>query len=141
MYCGNNLANRDLVMGIKQLGTRYECLKKGIGVGMHLPADPTYLNAYVPHDQTKIYCGNNAVCPATHDVLGTPSLCLRKGVGIGKAIKARQPKKKRIITYIIISIVIILLIILILWYFYKKKQENFEETDEEKKRKAQKRQN
>lgn len=56
MYCGNNRNSKQVKNGNK-IGSRYECLKKGIGVGMNLPLDLDYLDEYIPIDSRKIYCG------------------------------------------------------------------------------------
>ena len=42
MYCGNNRLNSSLLNGTVRLGTRYDCLKKGIMTGLNLPYDPEY---------------------------------------------------------------------------------------------------
>jgi len=94
MYCGNNRNSPDVVVGIKRIGTRYECLKRGIGIGMNLPFDPTYAQPYDPIDRTRIYCGNANRHPDGYDRMGSPSLCQRKGVGIGKSITAKKPRRR-----------------------------------------------
>lgn len=94
IYCGNNRNDPDVVVGIKRIGTRYACMKRGIGIGMNLPFDPTYAQAYDPIDPTRIYCGNNDQHPDDYDRLGSPSSCLRKGVGVGKVIKAKKHRKR-----------------------------------------------
>lgn len=86
MYCGNNQRHPDLISGEKRLGTRYECFKKGVGVGLNLPVDTSYIARYVPIDRTKIYCGNRRRRPDGYDKLGNLGECLRKGVGVGKKI-------------------------------------------------------
>lgn len=90
IYCGNNRLHPDVVSGRKNIGTRYGCLRKGIGAGLSLPADPSYLGPYQPIDNTRIYCGNQRRTPENYNRLGSISECLRKGVGIGKILKARQ---------------------------------------------------
>ena len=88
MYCGNNA----LKAGVR-FGTRYECLKKGIGVGIHAPVDPEYNGPYEPIDKTRIYCGTKKRLPGNYDRMGSPTDCLRKGVGIGKRISAKRSRK------------------------------------------------
>lgn len=90
IYCGNNGINRDLVNGNKVIGTRYTCMKKGVGIGLNMPVDPDYLSGYVPIDSTRVYCGNARRKPQGYDRMGNNPECLRKGVGQGKLIKARR---------------------------------------------------
>lgn len=94
MYCGNNLANKQLVNGQVQIGTRYSCMRKGIGQGLNMAFDNSYLGDYVPIDDTRIYCGNNDILPNGYDKFGNLTECLRKGVGIGISQKAKTIVKK-----------------------------------------------
>ena len=94
LYCGNNRLDPDVVSGRKIIGTRYQCMKKGIGVGMNLPFDPLYAIPYSPIDRSKIYCGNERRLPRGYTRMGSPASCLRKGVGIGKKIRADKEAKK-----------------------------------------------
>jgi hypothetical protein len=84
IYCGNNALHPDIVDGIKIIGTRYQCLRKGIGRGFNLPLDPDYGGDYEPIDDRRMYCGNSNRLPNGYDIMGSPSKCLQKGVGIGK---------------------------------------------------------
>ena len=93
MYCGNN-KNSKAVKDGKKIGTRYECLKKGIGVGLHLPLDLEYLNEYIPIDSRKIYCGKSPRLPEGYDLLGNSHMCYTKGIGVGRTMKAKKSKKK-----------------------------------------------
>jgi hypothetical protein len=98
MYCGNNRRHPKVRSGEQVIGTRYRCLKKGIGVGMSLPYDPDYTNRYVPIDSRKIYCGEARALPAGYDLMGSNSMCYTKGVGVGKTLKAKKQragKKKK----------------------------------------------
>lgn len=100
MYCGNNRRNPKVRSGQQVIGTKYGCLKKGIGVGLGLPYDPEYSNRYVPVDGRKIYCGEAEELPEGYDLMGSNSMCYFKGVGVGKALKAKEvrsgkTKKKR----------------------------------------------
>jgi hypothetical protein len=83
MYCGNNayeLENR-------RLGSRYECFRRGVGVGLNLPVD----NApYESIDRYRVYCGNGRELPQGYNAIGRRSECLRKGVGVGKKIRAER---------------------------------------------------
>lgn len=95
MYCGNNLSHPSLLNNEKKLGSRYGCMKKGIGVGLHLPIDPDYKVPYTPYERVKIYCGDQKELPPGYTRFGSPSSCLRKGVGIGKNIRARGGSRGR----------------------------------------------
>lgn len=87
-YCGNNLYDLRTNSNAR-LGTRYECFKKGIGVGQTLP-----YKRYKSIDKTdKIYCGNKKKLPNGYDYLGTRNECLRKGVGVGRSLKKKKSKK------------------------------------------------
>jgi len=90
MYCGNNRRNPKVRSGEQVIGTRYGCLKKGIGVGLGLPYDPDYSNRFVPVDDRKIYCGTANELPDGYDLMGSNSMCYSKGVGVGRAQKAKK---------------------------------------------------
>ena len=93
IYCGNNLY--ELNKNNFKLGTRYECLKKGIGKGLSLPVDPKYKGKYKPIIPNNIYCGDKLRSPDKNKRLGTPSGCLQKGIGIGKKLKAKKEREKK----------------------------------------------
>lgn len=80
IYCGNNLYE----VGNRRIGTPYECLKKGVGQGLH-----SDLTGFNPNYQAIVadntYCGTGA--PPAGKQMGTPTSCLRKGVGIGKKLQ------------------------------------------------------
>lgn len=80
IYCGNNLYE----VGNRRIGTPYECLKKGVGQGLH-----SDLTGFNPNYQAIVadntYCGTGA--PPVGKQMGTPTSCLRKGVGIGKKLQ------------------------------------------------------
>lgn len=86
IYCGNNLNDPKLTSGTYNIGTNYLCLRKGIGVGINLPYDPSYSRPYRPIDNRKFYCGKSRRLPRGRGyfAIGSPSKCLQKGVGIGK---------------------------------------------------------
>lgn len=87
LYCGNNRNNPRLLSGQQVLGSRYQCFKKGVGVGKNLPKNLDDDN-YAPLYQTqKIFCGNGDSLPEGYDRLGLPFECLQKGVGVGKSIQ------------------------------------------------------
>ena len=95
IYCGNNKNYHGLISGTHILGTNYECLKKGIGVGFNLPFDPLYLNNFIPIDKRKFYCGKNITPPIEYFAIGNASICLQKGVGTGKRLKALKGSKSK----------------------------------------------
>lgn len=95
IYCGNNLLNPQLVAGNVTLGTRYKCLRKGIGYGLYMPYDPNYVGTYMPIDQRKIYCGNKSILPNNYDSMGNLPQCIQKGIGIGKRLRARNSNNFR----------------------------------------------
>ena len=96
MYCGNNARSLDLRSGRKVIGTRYSCMRKGVGVGLGLPYDPTYATRYVPIDNRKIYCGNDVALPVGYDLMGSNGMCYTRGVGIGRSIKAKKHREGRV---------------------------------------------
>lgn len=117
IYCGNNLADLRLRNGEYTLGTRYNCLKKGIGRGLRLPIDPSYSGEYEKIDTRKIYCGNNENLPADYDYMGNLPQCLQIGVGIGKRINGirgnrenevtvRNTFRKKILFYFLLLIIL-----------------------------------
>ncbi|ADO00429.1 hypothetical protein WIV_gp086 [Wiseana iridescent virus] len=83
LYCGNNSRERGLVDGTKVLGTRYQCLKKGIGRGLKEPIF-TWSDEYSPIEEVKVFCGNGDVLPQNKDRFGTRDECLRKGFAVGQ---------------------------------------------------------
>ena len=84
-YCGSNQLNSQLIGhgGNKTIGSRNQCLRKGIGVGMYMPIDISYNRPYQAIDQRKIYCGDNQL-PAGYDLNGTLQQCFSKGIGVGR---------------------------------------------------------
>jgi hypothetical protein len=86
IYCGNNGRDEGLRNGSKILGTRYQCLKKGIGRGLKEPI-LSYTDDYEPIDQVKVFCGNGNILPQNKDRLGTRGECLRKGFAVGQKQK------------------------------------------------------
>jgi len=86
IYCGNNIQHPSLTGGGSVLGTKYGCLKKGIGRGSRMIVDDTYGN-YQPIDTRRVYCGSADILPAGYDTMGSLTQCLQKGIGMGKKIK------------------------------------------------------
>ena len=85
IYCGNNSRDEGLLNGSKILGTRYQCLKKGVGKGL---AEPVLVHnlEYEPIEDYGSYCGLGNL-PENKLRFGTREECLRKGFGIGQKIK------------------------------------------------------
>jgi len=122
-YCGNNAQDPQLLAGNVVLGTRYGCMRKGIGRGLHLPYDPKFAGAYMPIDQRRYYCGNQPVAPAGYTDLGSLPQCIQKGVGIGKRQLAERGPPRFLLFYrIILPIVIFLLLAggLFLYLYFSK---------------------
>lgn len=82
IYCGNNSRSKEIKDGTSRPGTRYECLRKGIGRGLHMKGN--FDDEYDKIDKRKIYCGNEQKLPDGYDYLGNAPLCLQIGIGIGK---------------------------------------------------------
>ena len=116
IYCGNNRETTELKNGNLQLGTRYSCLRKGIGKGLNEPKDPAYAGKYDPIDKRKIYCGNQNTLPDNYDSLGNLPQCLQKGIGIGKHKKASQfmTTIKKNYTSIIIGVLVLVITLILL---------------------------
>lgn len=116
IYCGNN--RHELSRG-KRLGTPYECLKQGVGVGLHSSLKG-FNPSYDPIIQDATYCGTS-VNPPPGKTIGTPTQCLMKGVGIGKRLQYERGgklsmKKEWWIYLLILSISILTAIILRRWW-------------------------
>jgi len=93
IYCGNNARHSSLRSEEKKIGTRYTCLKRGFGIGFHLPYDPEFARRFVPIDKRKIYCGNSEVLPEGYDLFGNNPRCFQVGIGAGKASRAKKQRK------------------------------------------------
>ena len=130
IYCGNNALDSDIVNGTSVLGTRYSCMRKGIGTGLNLPYDVKYTGEYQPIDNRKIYCGDRDDLPDDYDRFGNLPQCLQKGVAIGKRQRALDGDANVNRNNIIIRnlfygkvkyflIFILLLIIFLLFYYLK----------------------
>ena len=111
IYCGNNGQEPQLLAGNVVLGTRYGCMRKGIGHGLNSPYDPKFAGAYIPIDQRQIYCGTQHVLPPGYDSMGSLPQCMQKGVGIGKRQKALQgPPRFMLFKYVIFPILFFLIL-------------------------------
>lgn len=122
IYCGNNALSPQLERGVN-LGTKYQCLQKGIGSGLNQPLDPTYRGPYRSIDQRRMYCGKSDFLPEGYDMEGNLPQCLQKGVGIGKRQRASRfprsnfilPKSNRKFIPIIIFIILAILLLITLY--------------------------
>ena len=113
IYCGNN--RHELVLG-KRLGTPYQCMKQGVGVGLHSSLKG-YNHMYAPIIPITTYCGNGT--PPVGKTLGTPTECLRKGVGIGKRLQyergGRWIENKWWIYILILGVAVLTAVLLRRW--------------------------
>lgn len=91
IYCGNNELYPGLANDSHTIGTRYECLKKGVGIGLNLKKSIDV--KYSPIDERKIYCGNKNNLPTGYDYMGNGPLCMQKGAGIGMSLQRSHSKK------------------------------------------------
>ena len=94
LYCGNNARDEGLINGTKVLGTRYQCLKKGVGKGLSEPV-LSYNDEYEPIENLKIFCGNGTILPQNKDRFGTRDECLRKGFAVGQKQKYNRDGLQR----------------------------------------------
>lgn len=85
MYCGNNRLNRRVLSGEVVIGNRYDCFRRGVGLGLKMPIDLDD-EYYEPLDDKRVYCGKSSILPAGYDSVGNLPTCLIKGVGVGKRI-------------------------------------------------------
>jgi hypothetical protein len=123
MYCGNNKFAPGLMDGTVRLGNRYDCFRRGVGIGLNLPVDPSFRRQYEPIDKERVYCGKKTRRPQGYTRTGNLPQCQAKGVGVGKRLKAMgrrafafpgvekygNPWGKILFTYIASSI---------LWFLY-----------------------
>ena len=89
IYCGNNARDEGLVNRSKKIGSRYECLRKGVGKGLKEPI-LSYTEEYEPIDKTRIFCGNGDILPQNKDRLGKRDECMRIGFAVGQKQKYRR---------------------------------------------------
>lgn len=94
IYCGNNALDSSLIDGSKVIGSRYACFKKGVGVGLYMPTDQSFLLPYAQIVPEKIYCGKSNVCPDGYDRLGSLHGCMQKGFGLGRTLKAKKTQAR-----------------------------------------------
>lgn len=79
IYCGDQ---RPIPIDYEREGTRYQCLRKGIGVGLHLDLNGRTLPQSDPN-RPRLYCGDKEQLPDGYVDFATSYQCLRKGVGVG----------------------------------------------------------
>lgn len=78
IYCGLEEKLDD--ENYDRIGTRYECLRKGIGVGLYkIRKKKKSSKKYRPDGS---YCGNKTQLPRGYTHFGSPYSCLRKGIGV-----------------------------------------------------------
>jgi len=129
VYCGNNRLNTSG----NPIGTRYLCLKKGIGVGKSLPCDGTINDQYEAIDTRKVWCGRRKSLPAGYDILGNLPMCLQKGVGMGKYEKCSNEKYSFYKSYFFWILVIAVISILIFIFIRIRRRNSHEHLDDKKK--------
>jgi hypothetical protein len=91
VYCGDGA---NLPDDYDALGSRHQCLKKGIGIGMGMSSDDvSKVTTRAPSVQRseRTYCGSSETLPDGYNRFATRHECMKKGVGIG----ARMPADKR----------------------------------------------
>lgn len=97
IYCGDYT---HLPNSYHKMGSRRECLQKGIGVGKYLsPSEKERIKSAHPSSRPtlsqKVYCGDLPSIPSGYHRAGTRSECLKKGVGIGSRIEITQEEQDK----------------------------------------------
>ena len=95
IYCGNNSLSKELTSKKKRRGSRFQCFRKGVGIGLAQPLDKSYLSKYKAIDKRKLYCGKARSLPDGYNIMGSSSMCLQRGVGVGKTLKAKKSKSRK----------------------------------------------
>lgn len=124
IYCGNNLNDPRLLNGTHVVGTNYQCLKRGIGIGSSMPYDAAYNGVHAPIDGRRFYCGNAPIPPVAggYFAVGSPSKCLQVGIGVGKAqASARGPPIGVNMNLIFLPFILFFAAIFAIIYFTKPK--------------------
>lgn len=83
IYCGTK---NPIPMDYDEQGTSYKCLRKGVGIGLHIINGKPPITTY-PY---KSYCGTKQYLPDGYDYFGSQYECLRKGVGVGLHIQHKN---------------------------------------------------
>lgn len=87
-YCGNNYFE----MGRRPLGTPYECMKRGVGAGLHGDL-ANFSPRYRPIFPNNKFCGRGRSPPGK--VKGKPHECLSKGYGVGLKLQYNRQRGYR----------------------------------------------
>lgn len=87
-YCGLSI----LPQSYDRYGTRFECMKKGVGVGMMVMSQKIENNEPIPKRKPKKntkrkYCGTSLMLPDNYTEYANRYECLKKGVGVGMGIE------------------------------------------------------
>lgn len=97
VYCGNNAKSKKLTIEKFKIGKPYQCLRKGIGVGLNLPLNTDMVGPYKPLRKRSFFCGKKAnIDKDKYDRMGDPTECLRAGIVIGQKKKADEFFRTRI---------------------------------------------
>ncbi len=84
IYCGNQ---NPIPEDYDVMGSRYQCLRKGIGVGIYRINIEDRILPQSDPNRPKLYCGTSEDIPQGYVGMATPYQCLRKGVGVGMYIQ------------------------------------------------------
>lgn len=115
VYCGNNLN----AVENRKIGTRHQCFKRGVGIGLGQPIDNQYSKAYQPIDNRKKWCGDGSM-PEKYDVIGNNAECMQLGIGVGKRLKYTRGIWSEWATFLIIFLIVSIISML---YFYLRFQQ------------------
>ena len=119
LYCGNNQLDEDLVNGSAIIGTRFSCLRKGIGKGKSMPYNKKFAGPFQPISNRNIYCGEANALPNGYQTFGENFECLQKGIGLGQRQKSLEGFTPILTNYIIfISIFLFLCTAVFLSIYY-----------------------
>jgi hypothetical protein len=78
-YCGEQKGSG------RRIGSNYECMRKGIGVGSRIKLPRGYRPETID-PRAHLYCGGKNKAPVGKHK-GNPLQCFRKGFGIGKKVQ------------------------------------------------------
>jgi hypothetical protein len=121
-YCGNNRNHISLTSGTHVQGTNHQCLRKGIGVGYHLPYDaafdPAISPPYDPIDTRRYYCGNANAVPAGYFAMGSASKCMQIGVGVGKSQRGARGSGLVQWRYLVACLTVWAVVAFVLWWMH-----------------------
>ena len=128
-YCGNKDIHPHT---FTRLGNRYECFKKGVGLGLHLPPSKSKKRFCLVYNKkkSKIFCGTKINLPQGYKKFGTRYECLRKGVGVGKFVIPNIKNKKLIISLCLFLCLLLITCGLTLIILTSQLNNTFEKTDD-----------